>query len=34
VAVSHISFPGIGRVRVDGRGYDWVPANYTVVTPK
>lgn len=28
VAVAHVSFPGIGRLRVDGKGYDWVPANY------
>jgi glyoxylase-like metal-dependent hydrolase (beta-lactamase superfamily II) len=28
VAVAHISFPGIGRLRADGKGYDWVPANY------
>jgi glyoxylase-like metal-dependent hydrolase (beta-lactamase superfamily II) len=28
VAVAHISFPGIGRLRADGKGYDWIPANY------
>ena len=28
VAVAHISFPGIGRLRADGKGYDWQPANY------
>lgn len=28
VAVAHISFPGIGRLRADGRGYDWIPVNY------
>lgn len=28
VAVAHISFPGIGQLRADGKGYDWVPANY------
>lgn len=33
VAVSHISFPGVGRVRVDGRGYDWLPANFTQLNP-
>jgi glyoxylase-like metal-dependent hydrolase (beta-lactamase superfamily II) len=33
VGVSHISFPGIGRLRVDGRGYDWIPANYTQLAP-
>jgi glyoxylase-like metal-dependent hydrolase (beta-lactamase superfamily II) len=31
VAVSHIAFPGIGRLRADGKGYDWVPANFTVL---
>ena len=29
VAVTHISFPGIGRLRVDGKGYDWLPVNYS-----
>jgi hypothetical protein len=29
VAVAHISFPGIGRLRADGAGYDWIPVNYT-----
>ena len=29
VAVAHLSFPGIGHVRADGKGYDWVPANYS-----
>ena len=29
VAVAHISFPGIGKLRADGRGYQWIPANYT-----
>lgn len=28
VAVAHVSFPGIGRLRADGKGYDWLPANY------
>jgi glyoxylase-like metal-dependent hydrolase (beta-lactamase superfamily II) len=26
VAASHLNFPGIGRLRLDGRGYEWVPA--------
>jgi glyoxylase-like metal-dependent hydrolase (beta-lactamase superfamily II) len=30
VAASHLSFPGIGHLRADGKGYDWLPANYTV----
>lgn len=29
VAASHLPFPGIGHLRPDGKGYDWVPANYT-----
>jgi glyoxylase-like metal-dependent hydrolase (beta-lactamase superfamily II) len=29
VAVAHISFPGIGKLRADGKGYDWIAANYT-----
>lgn len=29
VAVTHVSFPGIGRLRADGKGYDWLPVNYT-----
>ena len=28
VAITHVSFPGIGQLRADGKGYDWVPANY------
>lgn len=29
VAIAHVPFPGIGRLRADGRGgYDWLPANY------
>ena len=28
VAASHLPFPGIGHLRADGRGYDWIPANY------
>ena len=28
VGAAHISFPGIGRLRRDGRGYAWVPVNY------
>jgi len=29
VAVAHISFPGIGKLRADGKGYDWLPVNYS-----
>jgi glyoxylase-like metal-dependent hydrolase (beta-lactamase superfamily II) len=30
IAAAHMSFPGIGHVRSDGDGYDWVPASYSV----
>jgi glyoxylase-like metal-dependent hydrolase (beta-lactamase superfamily II) len=29
VGVAHLPFPGIGRLRADGKGYDWIPANYS-----
>jgi len=29
VAIAHVSFPGIGQLRHDGKGYRWLPANYT-----
>lgn len=29
VAITHVSFPGIGRLRADGKGYDWFPVNYS-----
>jgi glyoxylase-like metal-dependent hydrolase (beta-lactamase superfamily II) len=29
VAISHVSFPGIGQLRADGKGYQWLPANYS-----
>jgi len=29
VAGAHIAFPGIGHLRAEGKGYVWVPANYT-----
>lgn len=32
IAVAHISFPGIGHVKSDGKAYEWVPANYTTKT--
>jgi len=31
VGVAHISFPGIGRVRAAGKGYVWLPINYSPV---
>jgi glyoxylase-like metal-dependent hydrolase (beta-lactamase superfamily II) len=29
VAVAHLPFPGLGRLRADGKGYTWVPVNYS-----
>ncbi len=29
VAIAHVSFPGIGQLRADGKGYRWLPANYS-----
>ncbi|WP_428425565.1 MBL fold metallo-hydrolase [Methylibium sp.] len=29
VALAHVAFPGIGRLRADGKGYVWVPVNYS-----
>ena len=31
VAAAHLSFPGIGHLRSDGKGYSFVPANYTAL---
>ncbi|WP_458524458.1 MBL fold metallo-hydrolase [Onishia taeanensis] len=28
VAGAHLSFPGIGHLRADGDGYEWLPVNY------
>jgi hypothetical protein len=28
-AVAHVSFPGIGQLRPDGKGYRWLPVNYS-----
>jgi glyoxylase-like metal-dependent hydrolase (beta-lactamase superfamily II) len=33
VAVAHVSFPGIGQLRPDGKGYRWLPAHYTANLP-
>lgn len=30
-AAAHLPFPGIGHLRASGKGYDWVPANYTAL---
>jgi glyoxylase-like metal-dependent hydrolase (beta-lactamase superfamily II) len=29
VAFTHVSFPGIGHVRKEGTGYEWIPVNYS-----
>jgi len=29
VGAAHISFPGLGHLRAHGKGYTWVPVNYT-----
>lgn len=31
VAAAHIVFPGLGRVRANGKAFAWVPLNYSVV---
>jgi glyoxylase-like metal-dependent hydrolase (beta-lactamase superfamily II) len=30
VAGAHLSFPGIGHLRTDGRGFEYIPLNHTV----
>lgn len=29
VAIAHVAFPGIGHLRAEGKGYQWVPVNYS-----
>ncbi len=29
VGAAHLSFPGLGHIRAAGKGYDWVPLNYS-----
>jgi glyoxylase-like metal-dependent hydrolase (beta-lactamase superfamily II) len=29
VGSAHISFPGLGHLRVQGKGYEWLPLNYS-----
>ena len=29
VAFTHVSFPGVGHIRKEGAGYEWLPVNYT-----
>ncbi|NML15227.1 MBL fold metallo-hydrolase [Azohydromonas caseinilytica] len=30
VAGAHLSFPGLGHLRAVGKGYEWVPAHYSI----
>lgn len=34
VAAAHIAFPGLGHVKTDGKGYRWVPVNYSAQAGK
>ena len=29
VGIAHVPFPGLGHLRTEGKGYAWVPANYS-----
>lgn len=29
IGAAHLSFPGLGHIRTDGKGYQWLPLNYT-----
>ena len=31
LAGAHLPFPGLGRVRAEGKGYDWIPLNFTQI---
>jgi len=31
VGVAHLPFPGLGHLRTDGKGYRFVPVDYTPV---
>jgi glyoxylase-like metal-dependent hydrolase (beta-lactamase superfamily II) len=31
VGAAHLSYPGLGRIRTEGKAYSWVPVNYTPV---
>ncbi len=30
VAIDHVSFPGLGHLHANGKGYTWVPVNYGI----
>lgn len=34
VAGSHLSFPGVGHIKANGKGYLWIPANYSTILSK
>ena len=29
IAFTHVSFPGVGHLKAEGKGYEWFPLNYT-----
>ena len=31
MAGAHLSFPGLGHLRADGKAYDWIPVNFTQI---
>jgi hypothetical protein len=31
MAGAHLSFPGLGHLRAEGKGYDWIPLNFTQI---
>jgi glyoxylase-like metal-dependent hydrolase (beta-lactamase superfamily II) len=33
IAGAHLSFPGLGRLRAQGKGYEWQPLNYSSLPP-
>jgi glyoxylase-like metal-dependent hydrolase (beta-lactamase superfamily II) len=30
IAAAHVSFPGIGRLRANGKHFEWLPVNYSI----
>jgi glyoxylase-like metal-dependent hydrolase (beta-lactamase superfamily II) len=31
VAGAHLSFPGLGHLRANGKGYTWIPVDYSII---
>lgn len=31
IAAPHLSFPGFGHLKANGKGYEWLPVNYTAI---